>query len=329
MSDTNTPAIAQKPPSAVAVPTEGSESSTTPQALLRVHEELSKFTPGVLPLRVADHHFCVKLNDDEDVYCSLKVTVTHRAGDFLCPYRSDWVETVVSGGPDNGAKKIWTHCYYQRNNVLEFFDYNIHPLARYVDRLRNLYAELPNLSLLFGEDNEDNDVVEGEQTEGSESSTTSQAPQPPQPPQPPQAVAVYADIQDARLRIERLEKTLADQQAERAFASTMVEELAFLLPILKKGVECSAMRDSRSERWANCTIIKVHECSEDKYKTEYDILFYDCTQPVKFPLKRMSLHRMPLRKEEQTAYYHDSKKACEALLAQIDDAAEDDAEVTE
>jgi hypothetical protein len=132
----------------------------------------------------------------------------------------------------------------------------------------------------------------------------------------------------AHQRIERLEKKLADMQAERAFASTMMEELAFLLPILKKGVQCSALRDNRSQRWENCTIIKVHECS-DKYKTEYTILFYDCTQPVKFPLKRMSLHRKLLRQEEQTAYYYASKKACKALLAQIDDAAEDNAEVTE
>ena len=143
------------------------------------------------------------------------------------------------------------------------------------------------------------------------------------------AIAVYADIQDARQRIQHLEKMLADQQAKRTSAESVEEEeLAFLLSVLKKGVQCCAKRGRFSDQMANCTIIKVHH-SENKYKTEYTILFYDCTQPVKFPLKRMSLHRMLLREEEQTAYYYDSKKACKALLAQIDDTAEGDAEVTD
>ena len=133
----------------------------------------------------------------------------------------------------------------------------------------------------------------------------------------------FADIQDAHQRIEHLEKMiqhlekmLADEQAKRTSAESVEEEeLAFLHSTLKKGVQCSAKRGRFSDQMANCTIIKVHKCSENKYKTEYTILFYDCTQPVKFPLKRMSLHRMPLREEEMTAYYYDSKKACKALLA--------------
>ena len=146
----------------------------------------------------------------------------------------------------------------------------------------------------------------------------------------------FADIQDAHQRIEHLEKMiqhlekmLADKQAKRTRAESVeMEELAFMHSKLEKGVQCSAVRDTRSKDSANCTIIKVHECSEeDKYNTEYDILFEDCTQPVRFPLKRMSLHRMPLMVE--SADYYDSKKACKALLAQIDDATEGDAEVTE
>jgi hypothetical protein len=124
-----------------------------------------------------------------------------------------------------------------------------------------------------------------------------------------------ADMQAASQRIER-------QQARKE------KESALLLSTLKKGVQCSAQRGRFSNQMANCTIIKVHK-SENKDETEYTILFDDSTQPVKFPLKRMSLHRMPLQKEDITAYYHDSKKACKALLAQIDDAAEDNAEVTE